>query len=321
MLVWQHLKPFETCQFKIEMLAGGATPQDKKYSVAFGLRLILLHKKLRQDENPKVHDAEIWHELSHSQIGAGTGEDLVFFCYLFERLYGGYDTLEELQEKRISAQALDPPPNETETTSKPAYLDAWDFDEAALRGCRESLNFTSASCKITNRDLYKLTDADYCQSTTAVSTGTGGPTFVIQSLLYVMGARKTKYFICDNPGNREALYKIIQGMAERMGFNSEYTKKVVRAVRTSVTDDSNVNEQYVGDAFHGPFMVSVLAAINGDKIDNRRDLSFIVVDKLIAWTYKYLRPPDLETKEPPPLTNAVSVDLQWRHCMVSASFV
>ena len=289
--------------------------------MAFGLRLILLHKKLRQDENPKVHDAEIWHDLSHAQIGVGTGEDLVFFCYLFERLYGGHETLKDIQEERAAASIMDPSPYETETTPKPAYLDAWDFDEDALRGCQESLNFTSTSCKITNRDLYKLTDADYCQSTTAVSTGTGGPTFVIQSLLYVMGARKTKYFICDNPGNREALYKLIQGIAERMRFNPEYTRKVGRAVKTSIVDDSAVNELYVGDAFHGPFMVSVLAATNGGVLDNRRDLSYIDIDKFIAWTYKYLRRPDPNTMEPTPLTDAAPVDEQWQHCMVSAHFV
>jgi len=297
------------------------------FSVAFGLRVILLHKKIRQDENPKVHDAENWFDLSHAQIGAGTGEDLVFFCYLYERLYSGHAKLQDLREARRAAaqageddDAIHPQSNENETTPKPAYLDAWDFDEDALRGCRNSLDFTSSSCKITNRDLYKLTDADYCQITTAVSTAPGGLTFVIQSLLYVIGGRKTKYFICDNPGNREALYKIIQNIAERMEFNHEYTKKVGRAVKTSVIDDSAANEQYVGDAFHGPFMVSVLAARNGNVMDNRRDLSFMVIDKFIAWTYKYLRRPDPTTMEPTPLTDVISEDEQWQHCMVSVTF-
>jgi len=317
-----------------EIIGGGAIPQNIKMSIVYGMRLILFHLKLQKEENPDTPDAVIYDSMTHDQLGIGTGEDLVPYCYFWERLRNGYhsltemlpevdpieDRLHDINNTGLLSEAQAPPLNSvvpTAIASGPIYLNGWDFDDAALTGCRSILSFASQRCRIANKDLFRLEEP--CQSVTLTSTGTGGPLFFIQTLLYVLGARKTKYFIFDNPGNRQVLFDLIKQVAIRLGYKTGAVKAVERAAKTSMVDtEREDNVKYIEDAFHGPFMASLIEAsdANSDVTainTNRRDLSYMDVAKFVKWTFKYLPPPPNVTGT---VASIAGFD-EYQHCEVS----
>jgi hypothetical protein len=277
---------------------GGAVPQSIKCSIVYGLRLILLHLK-RMEVEPNIRDeVEVFGRMTHEQVGIGTGEDLIPYCYFFERLYNGHQSLADMMAEQGQDDTTLTDTEETIDTqadASQAYLHGWDFDEVALAGCRRMLKFASKKCRITNQNVYTLTSL--CKSDSLAVTATVGRLFVIQLLLYVVGGRKTKYFILDNPGNREIIFDLIAETAMRMGINEAKRTKLVQAAKTSLVDVSDENAEHVNDSFHGPFMTSFIeGSCRGMSrvkalAANRRDLSYIDVGKLVQWTVKYLPPP------------------------------
>lgn len=298
-------------------VGGGQTPQHKLYAVVFAIRLMLLHRQLAcvAPGMEVIADAAI----SHDQIGIGTGEDLLPFCYLWERCVHGCSSYRDIMEFNSSRQI-------TEDASSPGYvgyLNGWDIDESALVVCRENLGFTSVGCVMTHNNLYQRTD--YCQSVTAATTAAASCTFLIHALLYVLGplgeSSKTKYFIFDNPSNRKNLFEVIELTANLMVDNQPLidVSKVMKKAKTSKADPKATEE-----AFHGPFMNSAIAAtdVTADQDKGgeltQRDLSYLVVEEFINWVYNNLPPPGAN-----PITNDTETEeiddmVKHDHCVVRA---
>ena len=293
------------------IVGGGAIPMHINFSIAYGLRIYLLHKSLQ----PLAQEVIIVDSLSHDQIGIGTGEDLVFFCYLWERLYNGYVSLAEIMD----ANAIPAQISEENTRNASSYLNGWDIDEHALNICRGNLIFTSERCKIEKNDVFKLDS--FCQSTTATTTAPVNHIFLIQTLLYVLGGQRTKYYIFDETGNGEQLFEVIRGAAELMGYSRQYAKSVIKAAKISKANTGK--SCYTKDAFYEPFM-AVLLATSNEASEDRRDLRCLDTDAFIDWMYKYLRKPDPDTGQPEILTEhqieLISKSQKLSHIMVIIRF-
>jgi hypothetical protein len=254
---------------------------------------MLLHRKLANLSAEMVMIAD--DGITHDQIGVGTGEDMIPFCYMWERSISGCSTLEEIKSHNASRVIQEDP----EAPGFVGYFNGWDYDPSAVAGCKEILGFTSSRCVIAEKNLFNLTE--YCQSATAATTAATGPTFTIHVLLYVLGRPqerpKTKILILDNPSNRKNLFEVIELTATLMQVPN--TNRVMKAARISKAD-TKVNAE---DAFHGPFMNSATASLDvsaEDDIDGElteRDLSYIVVDDYIDWVYRYLPPPNADEIE------------------------
>ena len=273
---------------------------------------MLLHRRLANLSAEMVMIAD--DGITHDQIGVGTGEDMLPFCYMWERAVSGCSTLAEVKSHNASRVMQEDP----EAPGFVGYFNGWDFDASAVAGCREILGFTSSRCVIAEKNLFYLTE--YCQSVTAATTAATGPIYTIHVLLYVLGRPeerpKTKVLIFDNPSNRRCLFEVIELTASLMEIPN--INRVMKAARISKADTKANTE----DAFHGPFMNSATASLNvsveNDKAGEltERDLSYLEVDDYIDWVYKYLPPPNVdEIEEMAPDSHEVA---KRAHCVVGA---
>ena len=298
-------------------VGGGQTPQHKLYAVVFAIRLMLLHRQLANVAPGMEVIAD--GAISHDQIGIGTGEDLLPFCYLWERCVHGCSSYHEIKEFNTSRQITE----DASARGYVGYLNGWDIDEAALVVCRENLEFTSVGCVIAHNNLFLRTD--YCQSVTATTTAAVSCSFLIQALLYVLGplgeSSKTKYFIFDDRSNRKNLFEVIELTANLMVSDQPLinVSKVMKKAKTSKADPKATE-----DAFHGPFMNSAIAAtdVTADQDKGgeltQRNLSYLVVEDFIDWVYNNLPPPEVNPF--PNDTEADEIDdmVKHDHCVVSA---
>jgi hypothetical protein len=271
--------------------------------------------------------------LIHEQIGIGTGEDLVFFCYLLKR-FGSFMRLEDWRtyaENRAKEatngdseciQRMESFVKEgilVPSSSSDVSLRLWDFDDHALKVCRQNLMLIATDdhgieVQISNKDVFKL--SSYSEGYTTVSTAAGGPSFILQTLLYCVGGC-THYFIIDVPDSGTCLFELIEELAVLMGCGGRVLSNLMQAAKTSNTETAKEgnaqHEKHIKDAFHGPFMVSCLEGEYSKtqaKL-NSRHLMYIDIPAFRSWLYKYLPPPErLQTSSDP------TVD-QKNHALVS----
>ena len=292
---------------------------------------MLLHlKRIRLSNNDEPADDELAlvdYQITHDQIGIGTGEDIVPFCYFWERIYNGFDKLSEIKSFRDSEKDNMVTTEDQDHNSLDAqwYLHGWDFDAASLTVCKENLAFASAKCVISEANLY--TQTEMCLSITAATTAASGELFFVQALLYTISGGKTKYFIFDNESNRKALFSVIDKIADLLKAGHQRHRLIMKSAKTS--HNSTKSPELAMDAFHGPFMRSAIAAVDIDAEDDHsgelteRDLSYLVIDQFIDWTYKYLPSPSIRNVNQPitqEAFDAASNEEKREHCMVSYLF-
>jgi hypothetical protein len=289
----------------IALVGGGATAQHRNFSVWFGARLFMTHMQYSKGAPENIHE----------QIGIGTGEDLVFFCYLLLRWALNAKTL-EIWRARNTHDSIDMFKTQTGYREQlKRFLSAgildkqnagmrlllWDFDEDALTCCRKNLLMLAAvhdnndvDCRIINRDVFKL--SSYSEGFTTVSTAAAGPAFLLQTLLYCVGG-ETVYFIIDEPDNGKNLFELIEDLAVTMGFYGAALANLMKAAKTSMVETAKegdrLHEKHINDAFHAPFMVSCLESEYGKTKEdlNHRHLISIMIPKFRKWLYDYLPPP------------------------------